>query len=77
MLPFKPLVPEGRDASLELGMTDSLIMKLGSLRRVTVRPLSAVRRYTDLAQDAVKPDRNCAWNRCWKVTSKGCRIESG
>jgi tetratricopeptide (TPR) repeat protein len=35
-------------------MTDSLIMKLGSLRQVTVRPLSAVRGYTDLAQDAVK-----------------------
>jgi DNA-binding winged helix-turn-helix (wHTH) protein/TolB-like protein/Flp pilus assembly protein TadD len=54
VLPFKPLVAEGRDASLELGMTDSLIMKLGSLRRVTVRPLSAVRGYTDLAQDAVE-----------------------
>ena len=54
VLPFRPLVAEGRDASLELGMTDSLIMKLGSLRQVTVRPLSAVRGYTDLAQDAVK-----------------------
>ena len=54
VLPFKPLLAEGRDASLELGMTDSLIMKLGSLRQVTVRPLSAVRGYTDLAQDAVK-----------------------
>ena len=54
VLPFKPLVAEGRDASLELGMADSLIMKLGSLRQVTVRPLSAVRGYTDLAQDAVK-----------------------
>ena len=54
VLPFKPLVAEGRDASLELGMTDSLIMKLGSLRQVTVRPLSAVRGYTDLAQDAVE-----------------------
>ena len=54
VLPFRPLVAEGRDASLELGMTDSLIMKLGSLRQVTVRPLSAVRDYTDLAQDAVE-----------------------
>jgi DNA-binding winged helix-turn-helix (wHTH) protein/TolB-like protein len=54
VLPFKPLVAEDRDASLELGMTDSLIMKLGSLRQVTVRPLSAVRGYTDLAQDAVE-----------------------
>jgi tetratricopeptide (TPR) repeat protein len=35
-------------------MTDSLIMKLGSLRQITVRPLNAVRGYTDLTQDAVK-----------------------
>ena len=53
VLPFRPLVAEGRDAFLELGMTDSLIMKLGTLRHVTVRPLSAVRRYTGLTQDAV------------------------
>jgi DNA-binding winged helix-turn-helix (wHTH) protein/TolB-like protein/Flp pilus assembly protein TadD len=57
VLPFKPLVPEGRDAALELGMADSLIMKLGSLRQMTVRPLSAVRRYTDVEQDAVKAGR--------------------
>lgn len=54
VLPFKPLVPQDRDASLELGMTDSLIMKLGSVRQITVRPLSAVRGYTGLAQDAVE-----------------------
>ena len=77
VLPFKPFVAEGRDASLELGMADSLIMKLGSLRQVTVRPLSAVRRYTDLEQDAVKAGRELAWNRCWRGTSRGCRTESG
>jgi DNA-binding winged helix-turn-helix (wHTH) protein/TolB-like protein/cytochrome c-type biogenesis protein CcmH/NrfG len=54
VLPFRPLVAEGRDASLELGMADSLIMKLGNLRQITVRPLSAVRGYTDLTLDAVK-----------------------
>lgn len=57
VLPFKPLVPEDRDATLELGMADSLIMKLGSLRQITVRPLSAVRRYADVQQDAVKAGR--------------------
>jgi DNA-binding winged helix-turn-helix (wHTH) protein/TolB-like protein/Tfp pilus assembly protein PilF len=57
VLPFKPLVPEGRDAALELGMADSLIMRLESLRQITVRPLSAVRRYTDVEQDAVKAGR--------------------
>jgi DNA-binding winged helix-turn-helix (wHTH) protein/TolB-like protein len=54
VLPFKPLVVEGRDASLELGMADSLIMRLSTLGQITVRPLSAVRRYTDLEQDAIK-----------------------
>ena len=57
VLPFKPLVAEGHDASLELGMADSLIMKLGNLRQITVRPLSAVRRYTAVEQDAVKAGR--------------------
>ena len=57
VLPFKPLVAEGRDAALELGMADSLIMKLGSLGKITVRPLTAVRRYTDVEQDAVKAGR--------------------
>jgi DNA-binding winged helix-turn-helix (wHTH) protein/TolB-like protein len=54
VLPFKPLVAEGRDAPLELSMADSLILKLGNLGQITVRPLSAVRRYTDLEQDAVE-----------------------
>ena len=57
VLPFKPLVVEGRDAWLELGMADSLIMKLGSLSQINVRPLSAVRPYTDVGQDAVKAGR--------------------
>ena len=57
VLPFKPLVAEGRDPSLELGMADSLIMKLGNLGQITVRPLSAVRRYTDVEQDAVNAGR--------------------
>lgn len=57
VLPFKPLVADSRDAYLELGMADSPIMKLGSLGNVTVRPLSAVRRYTDVEQDAVTAGR--------------------
>lgn len=54
VLPFKPLVAEGRDAPLELSMADSLIQKLGNLGQITVLPLTAVRRYTALEQDAVK-----------------------
>ncbi len=52
VLPFKPLVAGNRDEALELGMSDTLIAGLSRLRQITVRPISAVRRYTDLEQDA-------------------------
>jgi DNA-binding winged helix-turn-helix (wHTH) protein/TolB-like protein/Flp pilus assembly protein TadD len=51
VLPFRPLLPEPRDAALELGMADTLILRLSN-GRVVVRPLSAVRRYTGIEQDA-------------------------
>ncbi len=51
VLPFKPLVLEGRDEALEVGMADTLIAKLSNISEVTVRPLSAVRRYGGLEHD--------------------------
>lgn len=57
VLPFKPLVPETRDESLEMGMADSLITSLGNLSDITVRPISAVRGYTALDQDALAAGR--------------------
>lgn len=57
VLPFKPLVAGERDAALELGMSDTLISGLSRLRQLTVRPVSAVRRYADLEQDAVAAGR--------------------
>src|SRR6185295_622641 len=57
VLPFKPLVAEARDESLEMGMADSLIAVLGNLNGVTVRPISAVRKYTGLDQDALAAGR--------------------
>jgi DNA-binding winged helix-turn-helix (wHTH) protein/tetratricopeptide (TPR) repeat protein/TolB-like protein len=57
VLPFKPLVADSRDEAFEMGMADTLITTLGSLRGIAVRPLSAVRQYTDLAQDAVAAGR--------------------
>jgi TolB-like protein len=53
VLPFKPLVVDSRDEYLELGMADTLITRLSSLKQIVVRPTSAVRKYTDLQQDAV------------------------
>ncbi len=57
VLPFKPLEDKDGNPSLELGMTDSMIVKLSNLGQITVLPLSAVRRYTDSDQDAIKAGR--------------------
>jgi DNA-binding winged helix-turn-helix (wHTH) protein/TolB-like protein len=54
VLPFKPLVPEQRHESLELGMADALIARLGGIDGLTVRPLSSVRRYVSVHQDSQK-----------------------
>ena len=52
VLPFKPLVAENRDEALELGMADTLISKLSG-GEITVRPLSAIRRYNSIEQDSL------------------------
>src|SRR5438046_2386363 len=57
VLPFKPLVPDSRDESLELGMADTLITRLSGLKEVVVRPTSAVRKYAGLEQDAIAAGR--------------------
>ena len=57
VLPFKPLAADSRDESLELGMTETLITRLSSLREIKVPPTSAVRKYSGLEQDAVAAGR--------------------
>ncbi len=57
VLPFKPLVVESRDESLELGMADTLIARLSNIRGVNVRPISAVRKYASVEQDALAAGR--------------------
>lgn len=52
VLPFQPLMPTERDASLELGMADTLITRLSRIRGLIMRPLNAVRKYADFNQDA-------------------------
>lgn len=54
VLPFRPLLTEGRDEVLEMGMADTLITRLGGVGVVAVRPVSSVRGYTGLDQDAVQ-----------------------
>jgi serine/threonine-protein kinase len=57
VLPFKPLVADNRNEALELGMADTLIAKFGSLKQINVRPITAVRKYVGLDQDAVAAGR--------------------
>jgi serine/threonine protein kinase/tetratricopeptide (TPR) repeat protein len=57
VLPFKPLLADIRDESLELGMADTLITRLSNIREITVRPISAVRKYVELEQDAIAAGR--------------------
>jgi TolB-like protein len=57
VLPFKPLVADNRDESLEMGIADTLIFRLSSIRGIAVRPISAVRKYTDLNQDPLAAGR--------------------
>lgn len=57
VLPFKPLEIQSGNPSLELGMTDSIIVKLSNISQVTVLPLSAVRHYTTPDQDAIMAGR--------------------
>jgi TolB-like protein/Flp pilus assembly protein TadD len=57
VLPFKPLVSDKRDEPLEMGMADTLIARLSNIREIDVRPISAVRRYAALEQDALAAGR--------------------
>ena len=60
VLPFKPLTADLRDEALEMGMADTLIARLSSSRGTTVRPLSSVRKYGSLEQDALAAGRELA-----------------
>ena len=54
VLPLKTSAENEGSKSLSLGLTDSLISRLGSLNRFSVRPLSSVRGYGDAEQDPLK-----------------------
>jgi TolB-like protein/DNA-binding winged helix-turn-helix (wHTH) protein/Tfp pilus assembly protein PilF len=54
VLPFKPLVANDRDESLEMGMADTLINRLSSIKDLKVLPFSAVRRYTKLEDEVAQ-----------------------
>jgi TolB-like protein len=56
VLPFKPLTVSDDDESLQFGMTETLIIGLNSAALRT-SPLSSVRRYANLEQDAADAGR--------------------
>jgi len=45
VLPFRPLVTNADDEYLGMGLTDALITRLGTVHRIIVRPVGAVRKY--------------------------------
>ncbi|MBI3367826.1 MAG: winged helix-turn-helix domain-containing protein [Burkholderiales bacterium] len=63
VLPFKPLMAEGRDELLEAGMADSLIARLSTVPGLVVRSIGSVRRYTGADQDPLRAARelDVAW----------------
>ena len=52
VLPFRAIAAEGMPAHFGLGLADSLIGHLATLRELTVRPTSAIARYETVASDA-------------------------
>lgn len=54
VLPFQFIQSEAQNEGLELGLTESLINRLSSLKNVSIRPLSAVRKYTPENRDFAK-----------------------
>jgi TolB-like protein/DNA-binding winged helix-turn-helix (wHTH) protein/Tfp pilus assembly protein PilF len=59
VLPFRPLALAERSESLELGMTETLIAGLNT-EGLAVQPLSAVRRFAAVEQDALLAGRELA-----------------
>jgi DNA-binding winged helix-turn-helix (wHTH) protein/TolB-like protein/Tfp pilus assembly protein PilF len=57
VLPPRDLSGAADNASLSLGIADALITRLGGIRKVVVRPTSAIVRYVDSNQDAVNAGR--------------------
>jgi serine/threonine protein kinase/Tfp pilus assembly protein PilF len=54
VLPLKPVNTAGREEIYELGIADSVILKLSASRNLTVRQLQAVRKYIELDRDLIE-----------------------
>ena len=54
VLPFRSLAADVRDESLEMGMAETLITRLGGIKYLTVRPISSVRKYAGIENDPLQ-----------------------
>ncbi|MEP7149065.1 MAG: winged helix-turn-helix domain-containing protein, partial [Acidobacteriota bacterium] len=57
VLPIRPVNAAQRDEVYEMGIAESLIHALGPMKGLIVRPLSATRQYSDIAQDPLAAGR--------------------
>jgi DNA-binding winged helix-turn-helix (wHTH) protein/TolB-like protein/Tfp pilus assembly protein PilF len=81
VLPFKPLVDDARDELLELGMADSLIARLSTVKGLVVRSVGSVRRFAGPDQEPLAAARalDVAWivdgsmqrrGMQWRITAR-------
>jgi DNA-binding winged helix-turn-helix (wHTH) protein/tetratricopeptide (TPR) repeat protein len=57
VLPFKPLTANEEDKFFGLGMADALITKLSNIRSITVRPTSAVLKFSSMNEEPIAAGR--------------------
>jgi len=74
VLPAKAINSANRDEIYEIGIADSLIRKLSSLKGFVVRPLSVMRKYADVGQDPLAAGRE---QRADYVLASNYQLEGG
>lgn len=88
VLPFVPLIAEHRDPALELGMADTLIARLSGIQEVVVRPISSVRKYIEVDQNALAAGQELGvesvlegsiqrWHDSIRVTVRLMKVSTG
>lgn len=58
VLPFKPISAPDHDESLELGMADAVIGRLGKVRQIVVRSTSRVSKYLETEGDPIRAGKD-------------------
>jgi len=68
VLPLQSLREDETDKTIALGLTDTLVTRLGSLRSVAVRPIVSVGRYAKGEQDRLRSGGSCRLMRSFAGT---------